>query len=291
MKASSTTLIAGTDVSDLTELPLDRLADVANEAREIALNSAARTIEAVIQCGRALQEAKNRIGHGGWMAWLRKNFDESPDTAGRWIRIAANSARVPNLKEAKSIRAALRMIHEHDEPADDAAEEFRDHHTEQTEQPPELVAASSPRRATGGDGVSAIAASSPPDATASPLPTERLKQSAPATTTTGSIDGTQRAAEASTATLVKPTQRQQRFHDEFRKVLNTGPKGRDKAQRILTECLHSLATTSSREDFHLGVRLVRELIATWAQKFGLPEAVEDQESGVHDTGNPEVTGD
>jgi hypothetical protein len=74
-------------------------------------------------------------------------------------------------------------------------------------------------------------------------------------------------------------------------VLNAGPKGRDKAQRILTECLHSLATTSSREDFHLGVRLVRELIATWAQKFGLPEAVEDQTFGIHDTGKQEVTGD
>jgi hypothetical protein len=32
------------------------------------------------------------------------------------------------------------------------------------------------------------------------------------------------------------------------------------------------------------------LIATWTQKFGVPEAVEDQTSGIHDTGNPEVTG-
>jgi ParB-like chromosome segregation protein Spo0J len=113
---------------------------------------------------------------------------------------------------------------------------------------------------------------------------------APAPTTPGSSEGTQRAAEASTATLAKPTQRQQRFQEAFRNVLKAGPKGRDKAQRILTECLQSLATTSSREDFHLGIRLVRELIATWAQKFGLPEAVEDQTFGIHDTGNPEVTG-
>jgi hypothetical protein len=114
---------------------------------------------------------------------------------------------------------------------------------------------------------------------------------APAPTTPGSIDGTQMAAEATTATLAKPTKRQQWFRDEFGKVLKTGPKGRVKAKEILHECLHSLATTSSREDVHLGKRLVRDLIATWAQQFGLPEAVEDQEFAVHDAGNPEVTGD
>jgi len=70
------------------------------------------------------------------------------------------------------------------------------------------------------------------------------------------------------AAEIKRAWRQQQFTDEFKRVLRTGPKGREKAQVILTECLHSLRQTSSREDQELGKQLVRTLIYTWSQKFG-----------------------
>jgi ParB-like chromosome segregation protein Spo0J len=73
---------------------------------------------------------------------------------------------------------------------------------------------------------------------------------------------------------IKPVWRQQKFTNEFAKVLRTGPKGREKAQVILTECLHSLSLTSSREDQTFGKQLVRMLIYRWSQKFGLPDEEE-----------------
>jgi hypothetical protein len=98
------------DEQTLSNLSLEALAVFANEAAEEATKAANKAVEYAIRCGRALIAAKSQVEHGGWLPWLRTNFDRSPDTAGLWMKLAANSERVRNLEEAPSIRAALRLI-------------------------------------------------------------------------------------------------------------------------------------------------------------------------------------
>jgi hypothetical protein len=51
-------------------------------------------IEGARRAGAALQVMKDRAGHGNWEAWLRDNFEMSPQTARLYMRIANNWDRV-----------------------------------------------------------------------------------------------------------------------------------------------------------------------------------------------------
>lgn len=46
-----------------------------------------RVVKDVIEIGRRLQEAKDLVGHGGWTAWLEREFDWSQDTASNFIKL------------------------------------------------------------------------------------------------------------------------------------------------------------------------------------------------------------
>lgn len=98
----------------LSSLSLETLATVANESAEAAMNAAGKAIEHAIRCGRALNAAKSQMDHGGWLPWLKANFDRSVATATRYMRLAENSSRATNLEDAPSIRAALRLIADED---------------------------------------------------------------------------------------------------------------------------------------------------------------------------------
>jgi hypothetical protein len=45
--------------------------------------------EDVLPAGKALNELKRRVGHGGWEDWLKSNFDGSEETATLYMRVAA----------------------------------------------------------------------------------------------------------------------------------------------------------------------------------------------------------
>jgi hypothetical protein len=203
------------------KLPLETLAEVANAAAEAAVGSWGKALEQADRCGRALLAAKAQVRHGEWMRWLKENFDHSTSTAERWMRLAENSSRVPNLASAKSMNEALRMIEEHHAPASLQDEATGDEGDDEL------------NNEAGGDEAGDEVDTTPP-ADTRPARPARVVDDATAPTPT--------------PIQAEPTLRRQRFHDEFRKVLKTGPKGRDKAQQILTECLHSLAAASSRED-------------------------------------------
>ncbi|MGV2336779.1 MAG UNVERIFIED_CONTAM: DUF3102 domain-containing protein [Planctomycetaceae bacterium] len=74
------------------------------------MNAAEKALEHAIRCGRALNAAKSQMDHGGWLPWLKANFNRSVATATRYMRLAENSSRATNLEDAPSIRAALRII-------------------------------------------------------------------------------------------------------------------------------------------------------------------------------------
>jgi hypothetical protein len=106
---------------DLNLLPLETLAEMANEAAEQAENNAKATVQRAMDAGRFLNAAKEQCQYGTWLAWLGANWNYKHATASAYMQIA-NFQHAGNLKDAKSIREALRMIGEEKEDQPDVAE-------------------------------------------------------------------------------------------------------------------------------------------------------------------------
>jgi hypothetical protein len=94
---------------DLNTLSVETLAEMANLKAEMVEQNAQKTVSDAIDCGRYLTAIKQQIEHGKWAAWLGVNWNYSQSLASKYMSIS-NSERVPNLKDANSIREALRMI-------------------------------------------------------------------------------------------------------------------------------------------------------------------------------------
>ncbi len=67
---------------------LEALAQQANEYHVKAKDAAETFIQAARCAGQALLKAKKIIGHGGWLAWLRNNFNASAATAEVYMNVA-----------------------------------------------------------------------------------------------------------------------------------------------------------------------------------------------------------
>ena len=104
--------MSGNAIMAFDDLDVEALAIVANDAAAEVESSARKTVEHAERCGRALLAAKEKIAHGQWLGWLSANFDYNQQHASRYMTIASNYSRVSNLKEATSLREALRMIAE-----------------------------------------------------------------------------------------------------------------------------------------------------------------------------------
>ena len=97
------------DLIQLDSLPVETLAEMANEAAAACEASGRKTVEHAATCGRALLAAKAQIQHGEWASWLTDNFDHSDRLARQYMEIA-NWQRAANLDDATSVRGALRII-------------------------------------------------------------------------------------------------------------------------------------------------------------------------------------
>jgi hypothetical protein len=104
--------MSGTALVAFDDLDVEALAVIANESAEQVETSARKTVEHAERCGRALLAAKEKLPHGKFTAWLGSNFDYSERHAQRYMHIASNTTRVADLKDATSLREALRMIAE-----------------------------------------------------------------------------------------------------------------------------------------------------------------------------------
>jgi len=91
-------------------LPLETLAEMANEAAEVAQKSMAQAVQKAIDCGRYLHAAKAQVPHGQWAAWIGANFDRDQRTATRYMQLATASETRASISDAASIREALRLI-------------------------------------------------------------------------------------------------------------------------------------------------------------------------------------
>ena len=90
---------------------LETLASTIRAAHDAAGHAARNFLEHALAAGDALIEAKEKVGHGNWLAWLKNKCDLSEDRAERYMRIArgrgvleANSARMRNLTLAQAQR-------------------------------------------------------------------------------------------------------------------------------------------------------------------------------------------
>ena len=106
---------------DLSKLELATLAEMANDAAEQAENNAKATVQRAMDAGRFLNAAKEQCEYGTWLPWLGANWNYKHATASAYMQIA-NFQHAGNLKDAKSIREALRMIGEEKEDQSDVAE-------------------------------------------------------------------------------------------------------------------------------------------------------------------------
>ena len=99
-------------------LALPGIARRINEAHRRATALAGEALGAARTAGELLLEAKDRVGHGGWEAWLGENFEGSLRTARDYMRICREW---PAIEEAiakrqhaadLSMRGALRALRE-----------------------------------------------------------------------------------------------------------------------------------------------------------------------------------
>lgn len=102
---------------DLNILPIETLKDMANEKAELVATNAKRTVIDAIDCGKCLTAIKEQLEHGKWAAWLGANWNYSQKTAAQYMRISNFTCGL-NLKDAKSINEALRMIGDEKEDAE-----------------------------------------------------------------------------------------------------------------------------------------------------------------------------
>jgi hypothetical protein len=96
-------------------IPIDRLAIIAAQVNAVheQAHAAARTaIEHAVECGRLLREARDGIGHGGWLPWIKKNLKFGPRQAQKYLRLADYAAEMQNANcnSHLSIDSALKLL-------------------------------------------------------------------------------------------------------------------------------------------------------------------------------------
>jgi Protein of unknown function (DUF3102) len=78
-------LLAGVRVMSAA---LTTLAERINDFHDAAFRSARDAIDAAVECGRLLLEAKAHVGHGEWLAWLEDNTTVSVRQSQKYMRLA-----------------------------------------------------------------------------------------------------------------------------------------------------------------------------------------------------------
>ena len=103
----------------LTQLADDRrntqalLAKSANQSHRWAAAAAAAALAHIVAAGHALVQARELCDEGGWLRWLRNNFQGSVRTAQRYMRVARHlpaSGLDPTRASHQSQRAFLRSV-------------------------------------------------------------------------------------------------------------------------------------------------------------------------------------
>lgn len=88
---------------------LEQLAETINREHDALRRSGQEMIEHAIRCGRALLDAQQQVGRGGWLAWFRRNVHADLSNCYRYMRLAEHRD-VVLASGADSINAAMRVL-------------------------------------------------------------------------------------------------------------------------------------------------------------------------------------
>lgn len=97
--------------------------DVAREAAEDATGAMQHAIKHAAEAGKLLAEAKEKVGHGGWIEWLAENFKGTRQTAAKYMRVHKSLSTLnPNGNDCfhLSMMKLLSQREEEDEPDEPA---------------------------------------------------------------------------------------------------------------------------------------------------------------------------
>jgi hypothetical protein len=78
---------------NLTVGALIGLAERINNAHDAAFRAAQSAVEAAVECGRLLIEAKSQIPHGQWLPWLEANTRVGARQSQKYMRLAGASGK------------------------------------------------------------------------------------------------------------------------------------------------------------------------------------------------------
>ena len=101
----------------LTNLSPEALELAVAKRDELADQALGNFMDAVAECGRYLIALEEVSPHGTFIPRLERCFTKGQATAYRYMKISRNLSRVINLRDAPSLRQALRLIAEHEEAA------------------------------------------------------------------------------------------------------------------------------------------------------------------------------
>jgi len=93
-----------TRASEIEELT-QRANHLASECQE----AIQQVVWYAVECGELLQQIKARLGHGGWLQWLREDWQHSERTAERYMQVAANRSLIEK-EQPESLRQAVALI-------------------------------------------------------------------------------------------------------------------------------------------------------------------------------------
>ena len=127
------------ELIQLDNLPVETLAEMANEAAAACEESGRKTVEHAATSGRALLAIRQQIPHGQWESWVEVNFKHGMRRAQQFMDIA-KAHRGALLEDATSLRHALRLIAESPEKQAKRAER----EAKKLETPPTSLAPATP---------------------------------------------------------------------------------------------------------------------------------------------------
>jgi Meiotically up-regulated gene 113/Protein of unknown function (DUF3102) len=106
-----------TELADERRNTLALLAKSANQSHRWAVRAAGTAMAHVVAAGHALVQARDLCEEGGWLRWLRKNFEGSVRTAQRYMRVARylpasgiDATRVPHRSQTALLRAIRGVV-------------------------------------------------------------------------------------------------------------------------------------------------------------------------------------
>lgn len=103
-----------TEIIDANQLALPELATKINTTVRAAEDKARSALSLALEAGRLLNDAKSRVEHGAWDAWLAENCEMAPRTARSYMRLARAYPELPEPERQRvadlPVREAVKAI-------------------------------------------------------------------------------------------------------------------------------------------------------------------------------------